>query len=239
MHYDQIRQGRFLARPNRFLAQVTLEEGTVICHVKNTGRCRELLYPGVPVWVQLAPSPTRKTRWDLVAVQKGERIVNIDSQAPNRVAAHWLKAGGLGFVPTLLRPETRHGNSRFDFYLEAPGRRMFVEVKGVTLEEAGTAYFPDAPTLRGLKHLRELEDCVRQGFEACALFVVQLEGIRAFRPNMATQPEFGEALRRAAALGVRLEARSCRVSPDTLEIADPVPVELPPFEDETWKEGLK
>ena len=239
MRYDKIRPGTFLARPNRFVARVDLGEGTVDCHVKNTGRCRELLWPGVPVWVQMSAAPGRKTCCDLVAVQKGERIVNIDSQAPNRVAAQWLQSGGLGFIPTLLRPETRHGDSRFDFYLEAPGRRMFLEVKGVTLEQADVAYFPDAPTLRGLKHLRELEACVAQGYEACALFVIQLEGVRAFRPNMATHPAFGEALARAAARGVRVEARACRVAPDMLEIGGPVPVELPPYDDERWKEGLK
>ena len=239
MRYDQIQRGTFLARPNRFVAQVALAQGVVPCHVKNTGRCRELLCPGAAVWVQMAPAPGRRTCCDLVAVQKGERVVNIDSQAPNRVAAQWLAAGGLGFSPTLLRPEARCGSSRLDFYLEGPGRRMFVEVKGVTLEEQDVAYFPDAPTLRGLRHLQELERCVAEGYEACALFVIQLEGVRAFRPNMATHPEFGRALARAAARGVRLEARGCRVEPDTLEIAGPVAVELPPFDDETWKEGLK
>ena len=139
MRYHDVREARFLSRPNRFIAHVELDGKEEVVHVKNTGRCRELLWPGVPVWVQMSAAPGRKTCCDLVAVQKGERIVNIDSQAPNRVAAQWLQSGGLGFIPTLLRPETRHGDSRFDFYLEAPGRRMCLEVKGVTLEQADVA----------------------------------------------------------------------------------------------------
>ena len=227
MIYEDVREGRFVDRPNRFVAHVELDGRVETCHVKNTGRCAELFLPGARVWVQARPAPGRRTPYDLIAVQKGERVVNVDSQAPNRLAGEWLAAGGLWRDVRLLRPERRHGESRFDFYLETDALRAFVEVKGVTLEEDGVAYFPDAPTLRGLRHLRGLADCLAEGYAACALFVVQMEGVRLLRPNMRTHPEFGYALRELRDRGGRVEAVGCRVAGDRLEIFGGVPVELP------------
>lgn len=228
MHYPHVCRARFVARPNRFVARVALPDGTEqVVHVKNTGRCRELLVPGAPVYLAESGNPLRKTRYDLIAVEKGPLLVNLDSQAPNRVFAEWAQAGGFRPGLTLLRPETRWGNSRFDFYWEdADGAKGFVEVKGVTLEEGGHARFPDAPTQRGVKHLEELLRCRRQGYEAAVCFVVQMSGMADFAPNDATHPAFGEALRRAAAGGVVILARECAVTPDTLTLTRPVAVRL-------------
>lgn len=227
MHYPTVRQARFLARPNRFVAQVELAGTEERVHVKNTGRCRELLVPGATVYLAEGDHPRRKTRYDLIAVEKGALLVNMDSQAPNRVFAEWARAGRFRPGLTLLRPETVWGNSRFDFYWEAAdGRKGFVEVKGVTLEEGGHARFPDAPTLRGVKHLEELARCRAQGYEAAVCFVLQMGGMADFAPNDATHPAFGTALRRAAAAGVEVLARTCRVTPDTLTLDGPVPVRL-------------
>lgn len=228
MHYPHVCRARFVARPNRFVARVALPDGTEqVVHVKNTGRCRELLVPGAPVYLAESGNPLRKTRYDLIAVEKGSLLVNLDSQAPNRVFAEWAQAGGFRPGLTLLRPETRWGNSRFDFYWEdADGAKGFVEVKGVTLEEGGHARFPDAPTQRGVKHLEELLRCRRQGYEAAVCFVVQMSGMADFAPNDATHPAFGEALRRAAAGGVAILARECAVTPDTLTLTRPVAVRL-------------
>lgn len=230
MQYQAIRQGRFLRRPNRFIAHVALDGGEVVCHVKNTGRCRELLTPGAVVYLETACHPGRKTNFDLIGVEKpGEPeplLVNMDAQAPNRVFQEWAQAGG--FLPglTYLKPEQRWGNSRFDFYFEAGARRGFVEVKGVTLESGGHARFPDAPTERGVKHIEELIACRREGFEAYLCFVLQMAGMRDFSPNDETHPAFGEALRSAAKSGVEVLARECRVTPDTLEITGAVPILL-------------
>ena len=227
MKYREICRAVFLARPNRFIAHVELEGRQVVCHVKNTGRCRELLVPGCTVYLEKADNPARKTGYDLVAVEKGELLVNMDAQAPNRVFEEWARAGG--FVPglILLRPETTWGSSRFDFYWEAEGgRRGFVEVKGVTLETEGHALFPDAPTLRGVKHLAELTACRASGLEACLCFVIQMAGMRDFAPNDATHPAFGQALRRAAEAGVGVLAMECGVTPDSLSIQKPVAVLL-------------
>ena len=228
MHYPHVCRARFVARPNRFVARVALPDGTEqVVHVKNTGRCRELLVPGAPVYLAESGNPLRKTRYDLIAVEKGPLLVNLDSQAPNRVFAEWAQAGGFRPGLTLLRPETRWGNSRFDFYWEdTDGAKGFVEVKGVTLEEGGHARFPDAPTQRGVKHLEELLRCRRQGYEAAVCFVVQMSGMADFAPNDATHPAFGEALRRAAAGGVAILARECAVTPDTLTLTRPVAVRL-------------
>ena len=225
MRYSNIRAGRFLARPNRFVAHVELDGETVVCHVKNTGRCRELLVPGTTVYLQESDNPARKTRFDLIAVDKGGLLINMDAQAPNQVFREWAEAGQ--FVPglTLLRPETTWGKSRFDFYWELSTQRHgFVEVKGVTLEENGHARFPDAPTERGVKHLEELIACQAEGYEAAVCFVIQMSGMRDFSPNDATHPAFGNALRRAAASGVRVLAMECRVEPDRLWIDRPLPV---------------
>ena len=231
MIYLSVRRGQFLTRPNRFIAHVELDGAPVVCHVKNTGRCRELLVPGHTVWLAEGTSPARKTQYDLIGVEKptprGLLPVNMDAQAPNRVFGEWAAGGGLGFLPSLLRPETRFGDSRFDFYWEnGPERRGFWEIKGVTLEEDGVARFPDAPTLRGVKHLEELIRAREAGYETGVCFVVQMPGMRWVEPNDATHPQFGQALRRAAQAGVRVLALGCRVEPDRLEITGEVPVKL-------------
>ena len=228
MQYQQVKKAVFLSRPNRFVARVELDGGTETVHVKNTGRCRELLVPGAPVWLAESGNPARKTRFDLIAVDKGGLLVNMDAQAPNQVFREWAEEGR--FVPglTLLRPETVWGRSRFDFYWEAGPRRGFAEIKGVTLEEDGHARFPDAPTQRGVKHLEELTACRAEGYEAAVCFVLQMSGMKDFAPNDATHPAFGDALRRAAASGVQVLAVECRVAPDGLWMTRPVPVRLEP-----------
>lgn len=230
MVYRKILPGIFRARPNRFIAHVEVEGREEVCHVKNTGRCRELLLPGVKVWLEESANPTRKTKYDLIAVEKerkvGSLLVNMDSQAPNKVFGEWAAAGGLGFVPTLLRPETVFGSSRFDFYWELEEKAGFWEVKGVTLEEDGIARFPDAPTLRGVKHLEELAAAREAGYGAGVCFIVQMEGMERVEPNDATHPEFGAALRRAARAGVEVLALECAVEPGRLRIKRPVPVRL-------------
>ena len=227
MQYQHVKEGRFLSRPNRFVARVLLDGAEEVVHVKNTGRCRELLLPGATVYLALGDNPQRKTRYDLIAVEKGPLLVNMDSQATNRVFGEWAGAGHFRAGLTLLRPETVWGNSRFDFYWEdASGCRGFVEVKGVTLEEKGHARFPDAPTLRGVKHLEELARCRAEGCEAAVCFVLQMGGMKDFAPNDVTHPAFGDALRRAAAGGVNVLAMECTVTPDSLTITRPVPVRL-------------
>lgn len=233
MQYPSVVPGRFLQRPNRFVALVETREGVQRCHVKNTGRCRELLLPGAQVWLQRHSDPARKTAYSLIAVQKGGLLINMDSQAPNRAVREWLEAGlapaADGWpVPgiTLLRPEYRYGDSRFDFYLEAGDRRIFLEVKGVTLEQEGVVLFPDAPTERGLKHLRGLAASRAEGYEAAVLFVVQMQGPRRFTPNRATDPAFADGLAAAREAGVQLLARDCRVTPDSMVLANPVEIIL-------------
>ena len=226
MRYERIRPGRFLARPNRFIAHVDLDGETAVVHVKNTGRCRELLVPGAPVWVQAAANEARKTKWDLIAVQKGARLINMDAQAPNAVFHEWAAAGRFRPDITAIRPEAPYGASRFDFRLERSSGVHFVEVKGVTLEEDGAAFFPDAPTERGVKPLRELCAAVAAGHRATAFFVIQMEDIRSFSPNDRTHPAFGEALRAAREAGVEIEAWECHVSPEELTIWRPVEVVL-------------
>lgn len=226
MQYGKIHPARFLARPNRFVARVEMKQQEVICHVKNTGRCRELLVPGATVWLEEGTNPNRKTAYDLIAVEKGDRLINMDSQAPNKVFEEWAGAGNFRPGLTMLRRETTYGSSRFDFYWESSEKRGFVEVKGVTLEEDGVVRFPDAPTLRGIKHLEELVAARQAGYEAAVCFVIQMEGVRWFSPNDATHPEFGQALRRAAGAGVDILALDCTVTPGTLTIRQPVPVRL-------------
>lgn len=226
MQYTSIRPALFLSRPNRFIARVELDGREETVHVKNTGRCRELLVPGRTVWLEEGSNPNRKTKYDLIAVDKDGLLVNMDAQAPNKVFAEWAQAGH--FIPglTLLRPETTWGKSRFDFYWEAGDRRGFVEVKGCTLEDNGFCRFPDAPTERGVKHLNELAACMADGFEAAVCFVIQMEGMKSFSPNDATHPAFGEALRAAAKQGVQVLAVGCHVEPDNLQITHSIPVVL-------------
>ncbi len=227
MRYREIVSAEFLERPNRFIAYVELMGERTKVHVKNTGRCRELLTDHARVYLEKNDSEKRATAYDLVAVDKAGRLVNMDSNAPNQVAGEWLSAGGLYRDVSLVRPEKTFGNSRFDFYVESgAGKKAFIEVKGVTLERDGVAAFPDAPSERALKHIEELIEACRQGYEAYLLFVVQMKGIRYVEPNWDTQPAFGEALKRARNAGVRLLAYDCLVREDGLEMDKPLPVYL-------------
>ncbi len=226
MQYPNIHKGIFLKRPNRFIAQVELEGKTETVHVKNTGRCKELLLPGATVYLVRTDNPKRKTQFDLVAVEKGSLLVNMDSQAPNHVFEEYVRSGQ--FLPdlTLVKPEYVHGDSRFDFYLMQGRRQHLVEIKGVTLEEDGIARFPDAPTERGIKHIDGLIRSRDEGFEAWICFVVQMQKMKWVEPNDRTHPAFGGALRRAAEAGVHIMALECAVKPDQLEIVGKIPVKL-------------
>ena len=225
-YFKSLTPGIFRARPNRFLALVELQGELQRCHVPNTGRLGELLLPGAAVWCKKAETPGRKTAWSLLVVKKGENLVNIDSQAPNHVAAEYVAGGGLGIVPDFVKPEQVFGDSRLDLYYEAGAVKGYVEVKGVTLEEDGVARFPDAPTQRGRKHLLALKAAVAAGYRATALFVIQMEGVNTFSPNTPRDPAFAQALNEAAAAGVEVKAVTCRVTPETLSITGEVPVVL-------------
>ena len=225
MRYENMVFGIFLARPNRFIAHVQIEGQVEVCHVKNTGRCRELLVPGCTVYCQRSGNPNRKTKFDLIAVQKGERLINMDSQAPNAAAGEWLAAGGLGEISE-LRAEVKQGDSRFDFAFVKDERQCFLEVKGCTLENDGVCAFPDAPTERGAKHIRGLTALAREGYGAYILFVIQMSDVKYIRPHDETDPEFGRALREAAANGVTVLAMDCAVDVDRMEIRLPVLVKL-------------
>ena len=224
MRYQAVVPGRFLSRPNRFIAQVETAEGVQTVHVKNTGRCRELLVPGAAVYLEKSANPNRKTAYDLIAVRKGDLLVNMDAQAPNQVFAEWLEprlpAGAV------LRREVPYGESRLDFCVEGPRGPFYIEVKGVTLEENGAARFPDAPTERGVKHIQELQRAAEAGLGAALFFVVQMEGMRSVAPNDETHPAFGAALREAAAHGVQVCAYECGVAPESLTLRREVAVIL-------------
>lgn len=225
MVYGNMVPGIFLERPNRFIAHVEIDGKREICHVKNTGRCRELLPAGARVFCQVSDNPNRKTKYDLIAVQKGNRLINMDSQAPNAAAGEWLADGGLGQLQN-LRAETVHGDSRFDFSFEKDGRLCFLEVKGVTLENGGICAFPDAPTQRGTKHLHGLIRACQDGYGAYILFVIQMAQVEYLHPNDITDPAFGAALRQAAAAGVQVIAMDCTVTPDSMKLCRSVPVLL-------------
>lgn len=225
MKYGKMVEGIFLARPNRFIAHIEIDGKVEVCHVKNTGRCRELLSPGTKVWCLDAGSPTRKTRYDLITVQKEKRLINMDSQAPNIAAREWLEKGGLGEIEN-LRAEQKHGDSRFDFYFEKEGKPCYLEVKGVTLEKDGVCAFPDAPTERGAKHLRELTKLAEEGFGAYVLFVIQMEGVKYMHPNDLTDKPFGEALRQAKKAGVQILSYDCKITENTMNIQEKVEVKL-------------
>jgi sugar fermentation stimulation protein A len=225
MHYENMVRGEFISRPNRFIAHIRIGGVEEVCHVKNTGRCRELLTPGATVWCQQWDNPNRKTKFDLIAVQKGGRLINMDSQAPNAAVKQWLLSGGLGEI-SQLKGEYTHEDSRFDFSFMKDGKRCFLEVKGVTLENDGICAFPDAPTERGAKHLRGLTKLAREGFGAYVLFVIQMADVKYLHPNDATDPAFGAALREAAAAGVQVLSVDCAVTEDTMEIRLPVLVRL-------------
>ena len=225
MKYENMVSGRFLARPNRFIAHVEIGGNKEIIHVKNTGRCRELLTVGAEVWCRFDPNPARKTHYDLITVRKSDRLINMDSQAPNAAAKEWLLSGGLGDIQN-LKAESFHGDSRFDFSFTKDGKTCYLEVKGVTLENDGVCAFPDAPTERGVKHLRGLAALAQQGYGAYVLFVIQMPDVKYLHPNDATDPAFGAALRDAAAAGVQILAMDCAVTENTMDIRLPVLVKL-------------
>ena len=231
MKYNRVIPGVFLKRPNRFIAHVCIHGKEEVCHVKNTGRCKELLVSGCTVYCAVSDNPNRKTKFDLIAVEKkvesSTLLINMDSQAPNAAVKEWLASGASPFGQIdLLKPECRHGNSRFDFYLECNKRKIFIEVKGVTLEDDGVVLFPDAPTERGVKHVHELNQCHGEGYETYILFVVQMERARYFTPNRKTHPEFADALCEAKQAGVELLAYMCTVSPDEMKMDKPLEIKL-------------
>ena len=225
MKYANMMPAIFLSRPNRFIAHVQMDGHTEVVHVKNTGRCRELLPAGAQIWCQKSDNPARKTKYDLITVKKGERLINMDSQAPNIAAGEWLRSGGLGAAEQ-IRAEVKHGDSRFDFAFWLNGKQCFLEVKGVTLENDGICAFPDAPTERGTKHLRGLAEAAKEGYGAYVLFVIQMADVNYLHPNDLTDPEFGRALREAAANGVSVLAMDCSVTVDSMVIRKEVPVKL-------------
>lgn len=217
MKYSNVTKGIFIERPNRFIAKVNIDGRVETVHVKNTGRCKELLIPGVEVILEISDNPARKTKYDLIAVYKdGLGLINIDSQAPNKVVYDWLMQKDFD----LVKPEYTYGNSRFDFYMEKGSDRYLTEVKGCTLEIDGVGYFPDAPTLRGVKHLRELTEAARAGYRCSVAFVIQMPGIREVRANVDTHPEFGVALEEARSAGVEILMLQCNITEDSLEISD-------------------
>lgn len=225
MRYENMIPGKFMDRPNRFIAHIEIDGQVQTVHVKNTGRCRELLTPGATVWCQKSSNPARKTQYDLITVEKGHRLINMDSQAPNTAAKAWLASGGLGEISE-LKAEAIHGDSRFDFTFIKDGRRCLLEVKGVTLELDGICAFPDAPTQRGAKHLRGLTRLAQEGYGAYVLFVIQMADVKYLHPNDATDPEFSTALREAAKNGVQVLAMDCAVTESTMDIRLPVLVKL-------------
>ncbi len=226
MKYEHIVKGEFLSRPNRFIAKVLVNGIEETVHVKNTGRCRELLTDKAEVFLSCSSNPQRKTKYDLVAVRKGEMLINMDSQIPNDVAEEYLKKGNLFSENAVIRREVTHGKSRFDFYIEDGEEKIFLEVKGVTLENDGVAMFPDAPTERGIKHINELISLVSQGYNAYILFVIQMEDVFLFKPNDATHKAFGDKLREAEKSGVNIIAMSCKVTENSIEMLKEIEVEL-------------
>ena len=231
MKYHDIVEGTFLERPNRFIAYAEINGRREKVHVKNTGRCRELLTEHAPVYLERNDSKTRSTAYDLVAVEKQGRLINMDSQAPNRAVEEWLRKKILFPDLSLLRPETKYGNSRFDFYIETPEKKIFMEVKGVTLEENNCVMFPDAPSERALKHVEELTEAKKDGYEAYILFVIQMKDVDYFTPNAAMQPAFAEALKKAEEAGVHILAYDCFIGRDCMEIQDKVKIRLSDEED--------
>lgn len=226
MRYKNIVKGEFISRPNRFIANVKIDGEIYKCHVKNTGRCRELLVPGCEVWLEHCKSENRKTEYSLITANKNGKLINMDSQAPNNAAEEWIKGGGLIPDIQLLKREQKWGDSRFDFYFETENEKAYAEVKGVTLEENGVVMFPDAPTERGVKHVKELCRLKEEGFGAYLIFVIQMKDVKYFTPNIKTHKEFAEALCQAEKAGVSIVAADCFVTPDTMEIRDRVKVIL-------------
>lgn len=226
MIYENTERAVFLERPNRFIANVELNGRTETVHVKNTGRCRELLIPGREIILERSKNPARKTKYDLICVNKDGRWINMDSQVPNKAAEEWIRSGVLFPEEITVKRERVYGNSRFDLYVESDRRKAFIEVKGVTLESGNVARFPDAPTERGVKHVEELIRCMEDGYEAYLLFVIQMKGIVSFGPNWDTHPLFGETLRKAQRAGVKILAYDCLIKENLIEIREPVPIDL-------------
>ncbi len=230
MKYKEIVKGEFVSRPNRFIANVIVDGETEVVHVKNTGRCKELLVPGATVFLSVGNNPVRKTKYDLVAVIKqrsqGDLLINMDSQIPNYVVDEWLKKGNIFSKNAKIKREFTYNNSRFDFFVEDEGKKAFVEVKGVTLENDGVASFPDAPTLRGIKHINELITAVNEGYDAYIIFVIQMKGIDFFKPDSNIHKDFADALERAEKSGVNIIAVDCDVTENSLNISQEIPVYL-------------
>ncbi|AEY68192.1 DNA/RNA nuclease SfsA [Clostridium sp. BNL1100] len=226
MKYKNIKKGIFIERPNRFIAYVKIDGVTEVCHVKNTGRCKELLLPGAVVYVQKSDNPHRKTGFDLISVIKGTRHINMDSQVPNKVVREWLEKGNLFNEVTLIKPEAKYKNSRFDFYVETKKDKIFIEVKGVTLEENNVVLFPDAPTERGVRHINELIESLRDGYKAYVIFVIQMKDVDYFKPNSVTHKEFADVLKSAHNKGVDILALDCVVEEGLIEIDKQVEVRL-------------
>lgn len=224
MKYENIVKGEFLDRPNRFIANCKIDGKTEVCHVKNTGRCKELLIKGTTVYLQKSNNPNRKTKYDLISVQKGERLINMDSQIVNYVVLEYLPQMFSGIVN--VKPECKYGNSRFDVYVETKTDKIFVEVKGVTLENDGVVRFPDAPTERGVKHLKELQKAVTEGYKAFVMFVVQMDDVQYFEPNRETHPEFADTLKEVSKNGVNILAFQCDVIPESITIKNQIPVKI-------------
>ena len=218
MKYNSIKEAIFISRPNRFIANIEIDGKNEICHVKNTGRCKELLTERAKIYVQHFENTTRKTAYDLIAVEKNGILINMDSQAPNKVFYEWVKDGNFVNDITFIKPECKYKNSRFDFYIETKYRKIFAEIKGVTLEENGVVMFPDAPTQRGIKHINELIECKKEGYDSYIFFVIQMKKCNYFTPNRKTHPEFADALNNARKNGVEIRALNCKVLPDELKI---------------------
>ena len=226
MIYENIVKANFVSRPNRFIANIEIDGKCEIAHVKNTGRCKELFVPGAEIYVQLCDNPLRKTQYDVIAVKKGTEIINIDSQIPNKVFAEFVAEGKFLSGITYVKPETTYQNSRFDFYIERGNEKIYVEVKGVTLEQNGVALFPDAPTDRGVKHINELIDAIKNGFSAYIIFVIQMKGVNEFKPNASMHKEFADALKKANENGVKIIALDCNVTENTIKIDKNIDVSL-------------
>ena len=226
MKYENMTVGKFISRPNRFIANVEIDGKIEVCHVKNTGRCRELLTPNATVYVQKNNNPNRKTNFSLIGVLKGDKKINMDSQVTNKVVNEWIHEGNLFDDVTLVKPECKYKNSRFDFYVETKSKKIFIEVKGATLEEEGIVRFPDAPTERGVKHIHELVECINEGYEAYIIFVIQMKDVLYFTPNDETHKAFGDALREAAEKGVHILAVDSEVTEDSIVLRDYVDVRL-------------
>ena len=224
MKYHNILKGKFISRPNRFIAHIEINGKVEICHVKNTGRCKELLIPDARVFVQENNNPKRKTKFSLISVIKEKKLINMDSQVPNKIVHEWISDGNLIKDITLIKPESKYKSSRFDFYIETENRKAFIEVKGVTLENQGVVKFPDAPTERGVKHVKELCECVKEGYDAYVIFVVQMKNVLHFEPNVETHKEFAEALKETKKQGVNILAVDCEVKEDSIKIMDYVKV---------------